>query len=594
MNRRLLFGLLAIFIVLSGAAFPHAPALASDVNAPPGPDRYSTVTVNYTAFTWQMKAWSGRTKLTCIIVVGHAEEEPYPWETFRDCGEIIPDKWLSKTPCGSSAGTDKVCWKGLKTIACVITVDHEGMPLSKEVLRDCSETVYKDWVKQAPCNELDKTTCAGYYVHLINEEKKQKQVSMQLEPASAWISLEDCQPVLSASTNICETTPTLVITGQEPLPNESINRIEGTYNDEPFNCDSTNICKFHIPETPAEGVSVEFWSYSTYGDSSIVYTAQVRVQRSDQGDPDQLYWYVDVLSSQWKGEVVATCADAWGVFPPVGGVPQWLTTPVNSEELSSNIPYTYLAANLIKQGVVNAGSCSDGGITPGGAANPCGLKKARPAVKEWQNQFDALIFSVAQDTSVPARLLKNLFARESQFWPGIYQSMGDAGLGQLTENGADTTLFWNDSFYGQFCPIVLSEDICGLGYMHLPEEYQVQLRRALVSSVNATCEDCPLGLDLTQSDFSVSVFAHTMIANCEQTGQVVYNYTGQSVDNVAAYEDLWKFTLVNYNAGGGCLSGGISNAYSRGLDLTWNNVSPYLTGACSGAVNYVNDISKDK
>jgi hypothetical protein len=189
-------------------------------------------------------------------------------------------------------------------------------------------------------------------------------------------------------------------------------------------------------------------------------------------------------------------------------------------------------------------------------------------------------------------LLKNLFARESQFWPGIYQAAGDVGLGQLTENGADTTLFWNASFFNQFCPMILPASTCGEGYMHLEEEEQVALRRALVGSVNATCEDCPLGLDLTQADFSVGVFAHTMIANCEQTGQVIYNYTRQSPGEVASYEDLWKFTLVNYNVGGGCLAEGITRAQGENLDLTWENVSPFLFGACSGAVDYVNDISQ--
>jgi hypothetical protein len=82
-----------------------------------------------------------------------------------------------------------------------------------------------------------------------------------------------------------------------------------------------------------------------------------------------------------------------------------------------------------------------------GIVNQCGLEKSRPAVIEWQNQFNELILTTAQETAVPARLLKNLFARESQFWPGIYQGALDVGLGQLTEDGADTTLFWNDSFY---------------------------------------------------------------------------------------------------------------------------------------------------
>ena len=128
--------------------------------------------------------------------------------------------------------------------------------------------------------------------------------------------------------------------------------------------------------------------------------------------------------------------------------------------------------------------------------------------------------------------------------------------------------------------------------MNLDEYEQTLLRRALVGSVNASCENCPLGLDLTQADFSIGVFAHTMTANCEQTGQILYNYTQQSPGEVASYEDLWKFTLVNYNAGGSCLAEAITHAQGENLDLTWENISPFLTGACSGAVDYVNDISK--
>jgi hypothetical protein len=247
---------------------------------------------------------------------------------------------------------------------------------------------------------------------------------------------------------------------------------------------------------------------------------------------------------------------------------------------------------LILQGEVDASACPDGGLVAGGGVNQCGLEAARPAVKKWQNQFDELILTTAKETGVPARLLKNLFARESQFWPGIYQSGGDVGLGQLTENGADTTLFWNSSFYNQFCPLVLKDGDCGAGYMHLDEKQQTLLRHALVNSVNATCEECPLGLDLSQADFSIGVFAHSMIANCEQAGQVVENYTDKTPGEAASFENLWKFTLVNYNAGGGCLAEAITLTLEAGRELTWDNVSLFLTGACSGAIDYVNDISK--
>lgn len=526
--------LLSTIIVLSGTAFTRALA----PNPPPGPDRYTFITVQYIAYEWYLAAWKDQVSL------------------------------------------------------CSIIVDHEGIPFPGEIYRDCGETIYNKWIVQQPCMAENKRDCAGFYISYVSNKPAEKEIPAELPPATAWISIEGCEPVLSTYTNICETLPTLVITGQEPLPGETIIRVEGTYDGQPFNCDGIDVCKFEIPETIEDGVKVKFWVYSSYGDSSIEYSAQVRVQKMDEGNPDQLYWYADILSSQWQGQAVAACSVSWNVFPPVGGPPQWLTTPKQSEELSSDIPYTYLAANLILQGVVDASACADGGLLPDGTVNQCGLEQARPAVVEWQNQFDELILNIAKQTAVPARLLKNLFARESQFWPGTFQGAEDAGLGQLTENGADTTLFWNRSFYEQFCPFVLSGDSCGKGYIHLTEEERIELRRALVRSVNATCADCPLGIDLTQADYSVGVFAYTMIANCEQAGQVITNYTGKIPGDIASYEDLWKFTLVNYNAGGGCLAEGITRALGENLELTWDNVSPFLEGACSPAIDYVNDISK--
>jgi hypothetical protein len=527
-----------MLVAMVSMALLSSPASVSASNPPPGPDRFTIIEVDYTAYEWHMLTWNG------------------------------------------------------KKFACAIVVDHDGMPLPWEVYRDCGEAFYKKWIVQPLCNIHDVRNCVGHFAVLVGSRQKEKEIAIQLPAASAYISLEGCEPVLSTGTNICETKPTLVFRGFEPLPNETIVRVEGIYDGRPFWCDNAE-CKFRIPETDDHGVNIEFWSYSSYGDSSLTYKAKVRVKLVDEGDPDQLYWYVDVLSSQWQGHAVATCSDAWGIFPPVGGAPKWLSTPKQSEELSSDIPYTYLAANLILQGAVDASTCMDGGLAPGNVVNQCGLEASRDAVREWQNQFDELILNTARETGVPAYLLKNLFARESQFWPGVYQAANDVGLGQLTENGADTTLFWNRSFFNQFCPLVMDSSVCSAGYKHMAEEEQALLRRALVSSVNATCEECPLGLDLTQAGFSVGVFAHTMLANCEQTAQVIYNYTDRLPADAAGYEDMWRFTLVNYNAGGGCLAEAVSVAFAvEGLPLTWESVSPHLLGACSGAVGYVNDISR--
>jgi hypothetical protein len=219
------------------------------------------------------------------------------------------------------------------------------------------------------------------------------------------------------------------------------------------------------------------------------------------------------------------------------------------------------------------------------------METARGAVNEWQNQFDEMILSVATDTSVPAHLLKNLFATESQFWPG--NTKNDVGLGQLTEQGADTSLLWNPSFFHQFCQLVMDSAECGKGYLYMGEENRAYLRLALIDTVNVTCEDCPLGMDLEQANFSIGVFAHTLLANCEQASQVVWNYNGKKTPSELkiSYEDMWKFTLINYNAGGGCLASAFERASAKKEPLTFEAISAYLAPACSGAIEYVNQIS---
>jgi hypothetical protein len=316
----------------------------------------------------------------------------------------------------------------------------------------------------------------------------------------------------------------------------------------------------------------------------------VRVIASD--NPAEQYWYVDVLSSQWRGVPLAACSQTWGAFPPVGGVPTWLSTPLRSTDLATNIPYEYLSANLIKNGVADVSTCADGGLLENGLASPCGLEAARPTVTDWQNRFDELIFTAAQDTSIPAQLLKNIFSRESQFWPGVITGHPEAGLGQMTENGADTTLLWNRPFFEQFCPSVLGEAVCRKGYPWIDLEQQEMLQGALVKSVNAFCPDCALGIDIERADNSVSVFAETLLANCEQTSMIVYNTYGGVPGALASYEDLWRFSLVNYNAGPGCLTLAIWKTRDNGEALDWEHLSSHLTPACQGALDYVADVSR--
>ena len=538
---------MSLLLAVVGSAFSALPQKAAAPPAlPSGPDRFSVTLVDYTKYFWWLIRW------------------------------------------------------GRHDIECKVVTDHEGLPTPGDIFVDCGEDIYDEWINQKPCLSGDVRLCEGFYLQLAGTKPAQKEVAVPLPPATVQVTLENCDPVYTSSTNICDSQPILVLTGIEPLTDYQIISIEGLYGIEnssagqPFTCDA--VCRIQLPVTDEDGFVIQFWANSSYGDSSELFEALVRVAVTDAGDPDRLFWYADVLSSQWVGTPVASCVEAWGALPPVGGPPHWLSTPPRSEDLGTDIPYSYLAAQLILAGAVDVSGCPDGGLLPDGSPSACGMEAARDEVTAWQNQFDGLILSVAQDTGVPAYLLKNLFAIESQFWPGR-SLRNDIGFGQLTEKGADTLLLWNPPFFYQFCPLVMDAAECSKGYLHLSDEQQEYVRQALIVSLDATCAACPLGINLDRANFGIGVFAHALLANCEQAGQLVENVTGaDQAGDLATYEDLWKFTLINYNAGSGCLGNALEATYAEDLEvdqeLTWENVSSHLDPVCQGAINYVNEISR--
>ncbi len=500
---------------------------------PPGPDRFIIVKQDYTAYEWWLTGW----------------------------------------------GDNKV--------ACSITIDHEGKPTGSEIYNACGATLYDKWIATKPCESAEEnpSDCQGYYFLFIKSEPAQREVGAPQPPPIVWVTLDGCIPF--NSTFRCGALPTLVLTGEEPMAGERITGLAGRLDGTAFTCDP--VCQVDLVPTDNDGIYLEFWANSSYGDSSVLFEARVRVVASD--GPSDLSWYVDVLSTQWRGAPLAGCSQAWGVFPPVGGVPLWLSTPLRPEDLATNIPYEYLAANLIKQGVADASTCADSGLLENGQVSPCGLAAARTAVNDWQNRFDGLIFDAAQETGIPAQVLKNIFSRESQFWPAVTVGHPEAGLGQMTDGGADTTFLWNRPFFEQFCSSVLDDAICRRGYAHLTSEQQGMLRNALVNSVDAFCPDCPLGIDLDRAGKSVALFAETLLANCEQTGMVVDLNKGNNINTTVTYEDYWRFTLVNYNAGSGCLGLAVDKTSRSGEPLDWEHVSSHLTPVCQGAYDYVTDVS---
>lgn len=524
------------------------------------------------------------------IGIAHAEDQDPPEEYVRKTILTVDytahEWWL-------------VRWKN-DDITCRFLVDHEGLPTADEVKTWCGSSLEREWVNTKPCDLADYggdiQKCPGLYMNYFQSYPSQREVEVELPLPSVWLTLADCET--TTPQNTCRDLPSLQFIGEEPLANEAIIRIQGTIDGEPFSCPGGE-CNIPLKPTGNAGVKIEFWADSSFGDASEVYSGLVRLMpwgdfMAPEGPAaDAQLWYVDVLSTQWRGATPASCSETWQVFPDVGGPPPWLLTPPEAEDLYSTVSFYYLAGMLISSGEVDASVCPNDGMETELTANSCGVQVAYEQVVEWQNYFDQQIFDSANDTGVPAQLLKNVFSRESQLWPGIYSTYREAGFGQLTENGADTVLLWNPSFFSQFCPLVLGQDRCDLGFGNLNDDEHAMLRGALVRKVDSTCPECAVGIDMSQANFSVHIFAEGMLANCEQVGRIIRNVSSKDPGQVSSFDDLWRFTLVNYNAGPGCLSNAITQAYrSRGY-LDWETVSGYLEEGCRGAIDYVDDISFD-
>ncbi|MFZ6031554.1 MAG: hypothetical protein ACOYYS_27915 [Chloroflexota bacterium] len=478
---------------------------------------------------------------------------------------------------------------------CTLTTDHEGLPTEEDVAGECDAETYYLW-KNTPACTLDENnpntdSCLGLYLMLLNSRPAEKTVIVELPPAQVYVSLSGCTP--TSLENLCPAIPSLLLTGDEPLPNEQITTIYAAYDGVLYTCQGAS-CEIPLQPTTLEGSTVEFWADSSFGDTTEHFTALVRVIESGPGGApvDIAGWYVDVLSDQWRGGQIASCAEVWQAFPPVGGPPSWLTTPQETSLLASDEPYHYLAGRLIAQGAVDAAECASGGMLANGYANACGLEKAWPQVMDWQNQFDHVIITASLQTNIPSQLLKNLFAQESQFWPGVFKDPKEFGLGQITDNGAETVLLWNPAFYNQFCPLVLNETTCEKGYPQLSSEEQATLRGALALQAKSDCAECALGIDLSQSNFSIALFAETLRANCTQVAQIVHNASGKMGGEVSNYEDLWRFTIANYHAGAGCVSYALHQAWNNNQTLDWATASQYFTPPCQGVISYVEKVAR--
>ena len=475
---------------------------------------------------------------------------------------------------------------------CELLLEGEGIPSGEDIYQQCGLDKYNEWLAAGFCiEEEDEGECVEYYFQLIQSLTREKEMEIDLPPAQVKIAGFDQEPV--SNTSLFQEIPKLVITAEEPLPNESIEHIQGKIGREPFQCSGSR-CEIYLSETDRNGILITFQAKSSYGDFSEEYQARVRVIRNAfSGEEEKENWYVELLSADQNQTMYTGCAAIWGVFPPPGTQPNWLRRETNPRYLKTAEPFAYLAGQLIKTGEVDVSVCEDGGLLENGYASPCGLDAARFEVDLWQNVFDPLIVKNGQETGVPSVLIKRILALESQFWPETTKShYREYGLGQINELGADTLLYWNDDFYRQFCPLVLEQEYCSRNYASLKDEQKVLLRGALLSEIAIDFKDDTISLNEARVDHSISVFTEALLANCTQVGVMIQEETGELAVETTRYEDLWRFTLVNYHGGSGCFLTALEAVVMKEEPVDWDQISQALENICPHAIEYVDSISR--
>ncbi len=290
----------------------------------------------------------------------------------------------------------------------------------------------------------------------------------------------------------------------------------------------------------------------------------------------------------------STCSTIWASYPQGGfAIPDWLFTPAQATDLATDEPYLYLAGKLLQAGLVKAPNCPYNGLMPTGFASTCGLDSVRTQVTGWQNRFDDAIYELSIENAVPASLLKRIFAQESQFWLGQSDDNQHFGIGQITEGGIDPLFLSYPEYYQQVCTDVLSAETCETKYAELPSHNKALIRGYFVRTViDASCPECSEKYDEKKAQNTIDIFAKLVIANCEQVSRVIMDITEQKPGTVSTYDDLWRYTLLNYNGGSGCVSGAVEATTKANEPVDWLHVSARLQNHCRGALDYVEKVSR--
>jgi hypothetical protein len=163
----------------------------------------------------------------------------------------------------------------------------------------------------------------------------------------------------------------------------------------------------------------------------------------------------------------------------------------------------------------------------------------------WQNQYDTAILQAGAAESVPPRLIKGVFAQESQFWPTWTperRQADEVGLGQLTDDGADLVLRYSPELYEGLCPIASWD--CSQIYDRQPVKTRTMLRDILRGRLIVTGTPRQAA---AQAAATIPTWARILKAYYCAAGEIV---------RPAGLSPSWDYALAAYHSGPECVRGG--------------------------------------
>jgi hypothetical protein len=364
------------------------------------------------------------------------------------------------------------------------------------------------------------------------------------------------------------TRPFVILTAFASIPRTTSVVIRGFVNTQEFIC-TQSPCAIYLQNSSR----FVFRAYADTGESSDEVIASVNVVQGQNG------FSVNIDSVNQFTTFGDSCAQTWGVEDEIGS--QWDNFVQFPYQLNTKKTLHVLATKLILNGIVDTSGCAAGGLSLGlDWPTACGLERASGAMIEWQNQYDEYIWISSKEQGIPPKVVKTLIEIESQFWPGNERFYVDEyGLGQINQLGVDVLLRRDPTLYQNVCS-GLNLD-CLRPYVSLEPQQQAQVRGAVVGLADASCANCPYGLDLGKAKESVSLISMLLKANCQQVDVML----GTNLED-ATYDDLWRFTLASYHSGISCFQDAVKATRKDKLPVTWENLGERLN--CSGGKDYVN------